>query len=167
MHHLVTNAGTEISMQLKKFQNKRTDTTEGSVGKTHGRHNSTTSSVSSAVSSISKSNDQSSAATPTFGNHDTSQHSAQPSEAEKHLSNALSPDGRMASELFSDSPASSAFSDFVPDRTEEIARLTDRLRELEAKERINEASLKDINAEYQKASQELQKFDPVVSTLRL
>jgi DNA repair ATPase RecN len=69
----------------------------------------------------------------------------------------------MASELFSDSPASSAFAEFAPNQNEEMKRLTERVRELETKERVYEASLRDLSSEYQKASQELQKFDPVVS----
>lgn len=129
------------------------------MGKTHGRQNSTTSSVSSSISSISKSNDR--AEFLQASSQDANRHSTHAGEAGKSV-NTVSPDVRMASELFSDSPASSAFAEFAPNQNEEIKRLTERVRDLETKERMNEASLRDLSSEYQKASQELQKFDPVV-----
>lgn len=129
------------------------------MGKTHGRQNSTTSSVSSSISSISKSNDR--AEFQQASSQDANRHSTHAGEGGKSL-NTVSPDVRMASELFSDSAASSAFAEFAPNQNEEIKRLTERVRDLETKERVYEASLRDLSSEYQMASQELQKFDPVV-----
>ncbi|CAO3678049.1 unnamed protein product [Umbelopsis vinacea] len=92
---------------------------------------------------------------------DANRHSTHAGEGGKSL-NTVSPDVRMASELFSDSAASSAFAEFAPNQNEEIKRLTERVRDLETKERVYEASLRDLSSEYQMASQELQKFDPVL-----
>jgi hypothetical protein len=93
------------------------------VGKTHGRQNSTTSSVSSSISSISKSNDRTEF--QQASSQDANRHSTHAGEGGKSL-NTVSPDVRMASELFSDSPASSAFAEFAPNQNEEMKRLTER-----------------------------------------
>ncbi|KAG2181733.1 hypothetical protein INT44_008548 [Umbelopsis vinacea] len=148
---------------LKKFQNKRTvGGTEGSVGKTHERTNSTNSSVSSVVSGLSRTNDNH-GTNITSHIQDGYDHSlAATAESEKLTGNDLSPDIRMASELFNNSPASNEFADIASNQNHEIQRLTERIRDLENKERTNESSLKNLNTEYQKAVSQLKHFDPVL-----
>jgi hypothetical protein len=133
------------------------------VGKTHGRSNSTTSSVSSVVSGINRTNDSYHGMnlSPYIQNtHDLGTAAA---ESDQSATSMLSPDIRMASELFNNSRASNEFADVVPNHNdEEIERLTQRIRDLESNERINETSLNDLNVEYQKAVNQLKKFDPTV-----
>jgi hypothetical protein len=133
------------------------------VGKTHERTNSTDSSVSSVVSAPSRTNDNYHGTN--FTPHIQDGHDYSPAanvESEKLASNNLSPDIRMASELFNNSAASNAFADIVPNHDNEIQRLTERIRDLEYKERMNEASLSTLNTEYQKAVSKLKHIDPVV-----
>ncbi|CAO3658133.1 unnamed protein product [Umbelopsis ramanniana] len=68
----------------------------------------------------------------------------------------------MASELFNNSPTSNEFAHITSNQEDEIERLTERIRDLENKERMNESSLKSLNAEYQKAVSQLKHFDPVL-----
>ncbi|KAI9288576.1 hypothetical protein BC943DRAFT_357443 [Umbelopsis sp. AD052] len=154
---------TAAKKKLKKFQNKRTGGgTEGSVGKTHERTNSTNSSVSSVVSGLSRTNDNH-GTNITSHIQDGYDHSlAATAESEKLTGNNLSPDIRMASELFNNSPASNEFADIASNQNHEIQRLTERIRDLENKERTNESSLKNLNTEYQKAVSQLDHFDPVL-----
>ncbi|KAI8582826.1 hypothetical protein K450DRAFT_224993 [Umbelopsis ramanniana AG] len=68
----------------------------------------------------------------------------------------------MASELFNNSSASNEFPDIPSNHNNEIQRLTERIRDLEYKERTSESSFKNLNTEYQKAVSQLQHFDPVL-----
>lgn len=72
----------------------------------------------------------------------------------------------MASELFNNSPPSNEFAHIIPNQEGEVEKLTERIRDLEYKERMNESSLKSLNAEYQKAVNQLKHFDPLVRRSR-
>lgn len=137
------------------------------MGKTHERTNSTNSSVSSIVSGISRTNDNHHGTNLSPHIQDGHDHSpATTVESEKLAGNRFSPDIRMASELFNNSPPSNDFPHIVSNQEDEVERLTDRIRDLEYKERLNESSLKSLNAEYQKAVSQLKHFDPVVRRSR-
>jgi hypothetical protein len=73
----------------------------------------------------------------------------------------MSPDVKTAADLFSSPPVPS-FGTFEVGHNQEVAKLTERIRELEANERIMDSKLYNVNTEYQKAVQELRKLDPVV-----
>lgn len=137
------------------------------MGKTHERTNSTNSSVSSIVSGISRTNDNHHGTNLSPHIQDGHDHSpAATAESENLAGNMFSPDVRMASELFNNSPTSNEFAHITSNQEDEIERLTERIRDLENKERMNESSLKSLNAEYQKAVSQLKHFDPVVRRSR-
>ncbi|KAG2177362.1 hypothetical protein INT43_008019 [Umbelopsis isabellina] len=82
-------------------------------------------------------------------------------DGEAHRPRSMSPDVKPATDLFSGTPVTH-LGTFGGEANQQVAKLTERIKELEANERIMESKLYNVNTEYQKAVQELKKLDPVL-----
>ncbi|KAJ2956796.1 hypothetical protein NQZ79_g7386 [Umbelopsis isabellina] len=148
--------------KLKKFQSRKGDTSEGSTIAKRRPSGSTTSSISSLVSAKSKNNDIAHRMTGQVNSELTHSFINYNGDGEAHEPQPMTPDVKPAADSFIGTPVT-PLGTFGGETNQEVAKLIERIGELEANERIMESKLYNVNTEYQKTVQELKKLDPVLT----